>query len=102
MVKFSMSKLKSTKKTVLLIATDVKSSRSPTFKVILINSSLFESKIKLLNIGIILMELFLNFQRVPKVSAAIKKVTLRTLKLLFWGIILQGINYKFCKLLLIK
>ncbi|KAK4343055.1 hypothetical protein RND71_038871 [Anisodus tanguticus] len=28
--------------------------------------------------------------RVPKVSAAIRKVTQRTLKLLFWGIILQG------------
>ncbi|KAF3654451.1 putative Major facilitator superfamily protein [Capsicum annuum] len=32
----------------------------------------------------------LALKRVPKVSAAIKKVTLRTLKLLFWGIILQG------------
>uniref|UniRef100_M0ZX64 D8Ertd354e protein n=1 Tax=Solanum tuberosum TaxID=4113 RepID=M0ZX64_SOLTU len=32
----------------------------------------------------------LALKRVPKVSAAIRKVTLRTLKLLFWGIILQG------------
>ncbi|XP_033513002.1 uncharacterized protein [Nicotiana tomentosiformis] len=32
----------------------------------------------------------LALKRVPKISAAIRKVTLRTLKLLFWGIILQG------------
>ncbi|KAK9126592.1 hypothetical protein Scep_015438 [Stephania cephalantha] len=32
----------------------------------------------------------LAFKRIPKVGKAVKKIILRTLKLLFWGIILQG------------
>ncbi|MCE3216520.1 hypothetical protein HAX54_006772 [Datura stramonium] len=42
------------------------------------------------NGGIPAYENIVMEKRVPKVSAAIRKVTLRTLKLLFWGIILQG------------
>ncbi|KAG1331248.1 heparan-alpha-glucosaminide N-acetyltransferase [Cocos nucifera] len=33
---------------------------------------------------------FSVLQRIPKVSEAIKKVVIRTLKLLFWGLLLQG------------
>lgn len=29
-------------------------------------------------------------QKIPKLSFAVKKIILRTIKLLFWGIILQG------------
>ena len=29
-------------------------------------------------------------QRIPKVRDAVKKIILRTLKLLFWGVLLQG------------
>lgn len=43
-----------------------------------------------------LLVCFLNCQRIPKVKYAIKKIVIRTLKLLFWGLILQG------KMLLIK
>ncbi|XP_020107184.1 heparan-alpha-glucosaminide N-acetyltransferase-like [Ananas comosus] len=32
----------------------------------------------------------LAFKRVPKLSDAVKKILLRTLKLLFWGLLLQG------------
>ncbi|KAI4341949.1 hypothetical protein MLD38_026617 [Melastoma candidum] len=32
----------------------------------------------------------LAFKRIPKTNDAVKKIVLRTLKLLFWGIILQG------------
>ncbi|GAA0138320.1 hypothetical protein Leryth_002874 [Lithospermum erythrorhizon] len=32
----------------------------------------------------------LALKRVPKVSSAVKKIVLRTIKLLFWGILLQG------------
>ncbi|WOL12757.1 heparan-alpha-glucosaminide N-acetyltransferase-like isoform X1 [Canna indica] len=32
----------------------------------------------------------LALKRIPRVSAAIRKIVIRTLKLLFWGIILQG------------
>ncbi|GAA0147161.1 hypothetical protein Leryth_000914 [Lithospermum erythrorhizon] len=32
----------------------------------------------------------LALKKIPKVSSAIKKIVLRTLKLLFWGILLQG------------
>lgn len=31
-----------------------------------------------------------SLQRVPKLSDAVKKILLRTLKLLFWGLLLQG------------
>lgn len=34
--------------------------------------------------------LTLYIQRIPKVNAAVKKIILRTLKLFFWGLILQG------------
>jgi len=29
-------------------------------------------------------------QRIPRVKDAVKKIILRTLKLLFWGVLLQG------------
>jgi hypothetical protein len=29
-------------------------------------------------------------QRVPNIGAAVKKITTRTLKMLFWGVLLQG------------
>lgn len=29
-------------------------------------------------------------QRVPNMGAAVKKVSVRTLKMLFWGLLLQG------------
>lgn len=31
-----------------------------------------------------------NVQRVPKMSVAIKRIFIRTIKLMFWGILLQG------------
>lgn len=32
-------------------------------------------------------------QRVPLISAAVKKIALRTLKMLFWGVLLQGNSF---------
>jgi len=32
-------------------------------------------------------------QRVPNISAAVKKITIRTLKMLFWGVLLQGNSF---------
>ena len=36
--------------------------------------------------------LLVSIQRIPKVSHAVKKIVIRTLKLLFWGLLLQGKN----------
>lgn len=97
MSKLSSFKIKSQK---IIVNLKIKSSKQLASKIILVNHPLyFESERKYLNLEVNLMELFLNFQRVPKVGVAIKKVTLRTLKLLFWGIILQGMNYKNCNFL---
>jgi heparan-alpha-glucosaminide N-acetyltransferase len=36
---------------------------------------------------------FTWLQRVPKIGAAVKKIVIRTLKMLFWGLLLQGSSF---------